>query len=201
MVCLVEPKHYTPNLTAGALLLSESRKIAQLMLSEVDNHQWRNAIEIQNILQKRSLSTAQRIASLIRSRLKLMKPTLWRLVADGDSEVSRHAIFAATIKYSPLLGDYLDTIVRIQFQSFEERLTFRLWDEFIRQCMQQDPSMAEFPETTFRKVRSNIHKVLYEAGYLCNRRTMILQRVEISPQVIHYLKENHEKYVLRCIQV
>lgn len=196
-----DSKHYTANMTAGTLLVAESRKIADLMLLGVDKQQWKESIEVQNILQKRSLATAKRIATLIRSRLKLMKPSLWKLVVEGDSEVSRHSVLASVVKHSPFLGDYLDIVVREQFQNFEERLTLRLWEEYIQQCMQRDPSMPEFPKSTARKVRTNVHKVLYEAGYLCNRHSMILQHVEISPQVIGYLVENNEEYVLRCIQV
>ena len=194
-------KHYRAGFTAGALLVPESRKIADLLLGGADKKQWRNAVENQNILQKRSLATAQRIGTLIRSRLILMKPALWKLVSEGDSEVSTHAVLAATVKHSPLLGDYLDTVVREQFQNFEEQLSLRLWDEYIQQCMQRDPSMPVFPESTVRKVRSNIHKILFEAGYIRDRRSMVLQHVEIVPEVISYLEKNNEDYVLRCIQV
>lgn len=201
MAILADSIHYTANLTAGALLVPESRKIAELMLSGIDNRQWKDAVESRNVLQKRSLATAKRIAALIRSRLSLMKPPLWRLVAEGDSEVSRHAVLAATVKHSPLLGDYLDTVVRDQYRRFEERLSLRLWDEYIQQCMQRDPLMHEFPESTARKVRTNVHKVLYEAGYLRTRKSMVLQHVEIAPEVVSYLAEHNEEYVLRCIQV
>jgi hypothetical protein len=162
MVSLADSKHYTANLTVAALLVPESRKIAELMLSEVDDRKWKDVVEVQNILQKRSVATAKRIAAFIRARLKLMKPTLWKLIAEGD---------------------------------------LRLWNDYIQQCMQRDPSMPEFPESTAQKVRANVHKVLYEVGYLCNRHSMLLQHVEISPEVISYLEENREDYVLRCIQV
>lgn len=197
----MQSKHYKANLTAGALLVPESRKIAALLIEGVEKSFWIDAIENQNILQKRSRATAIRTANLIRARLKLMKPDLWKLVKEGDSEVATHAVLAATIKYSPLLGDYLDTIVRSQFKQFEERLSYRLWEEYIQQCMQRDPSMTEFPEATAQKVKRNVHKILFESGYLRNRHLMILQHVQIAPEVINYLSENGEDYVLRCIQV
>lgn len=198
---MTKQKRYTANVTTGALLLPESRKIADLMLSGANEQKWKEAIQNQNILQKRSLATAQRIGTLIRSRLILMKPALWKLVSEGNSEESTHAVLAATVKHSPLLGDYLDTVVREQFQNFEEQLSLRLWDEYIQQCMQRDPSMPVFLESTARKVRSNIHKILFEAGYIRDRRSMVLQYVEIVPEVISYLEKNNEDYVLRCIQV
>ena len=201
MVAEVRPKEYSANVTAGALLVPESRKIADLLLSDVSKDQWKDAVLNQYILQKRSHETARRVANLIRSRLVLMQPALWELVRDGDAEVSKHAVFAAAIKHCPLLGDYLDLVVRGQFQRMEEQLSQRLWDEFIQDCMQRDPDMPDFPETTARKVRTNIHKILYEAGVIKDRRSMSLQRVDIAPEVSQYPKEYHEDYVLKCIQV
>ena len=61
--------------------------------------------------------------------------------------------------------------------------------------------MDDFSPSTANKIRSNIHKILVEAGYLQNSRTLILNRVEIAGEVIHYLQSRNENYVLRCIQV
>ena len=194
-------KHYKANVTAGALLVSESRKIADLLLSGVDKNNWKDAVENKNILQKRSLASAKRIAVLIRSRLGLMDNGLWAMIVKGDSTLATHATFAAAIKHCILLGDYLDSVVRDQFQRLEDRIPKRCWDEYIVQCAQRDPLMKDFPPSTARKVRSNIHKILVEAGYLHDSRTLILQRVEIEQQVLNYLRNRNEDYVLRCIQV
>lgn len=192
---------YKANLTAGALLVPESRKIAELLLAGVNSNEWKDAIETQNILQQHSLSSAKRIASLIRSRLESMKPELWKLVLNGDSTTATHAVFATVIKQSVLLGDYLNLVVREQFRRLEDKLTTRLWDDYILNCKQRDPEMDDFPPSTAKKVRSNIHKILAEAGYLKDRRRLTLQKVDISPDVLNYLRENNEDYVLRCIQV
>lgn len=197
----MESRRYKANITAGSLLIPESRKVAQLLLEEVGNAGWKDAIESQNILQRRSISTAMRIAALIRVRLKLMEPALWKLIVNGDSTVATHAVFASAIKHCQLLGDYLDLVVREQFNRFEDRLSIRIWDDYIVECTQRDPLMGKFPDSTAIKIRSNIHKVLVEAGYLRDVRSKILQRVEISPEVIGYLEANNENHVLRCIQV
>ena len=50
----------------GALKLPESRCIADLLLRHVDAEDWKDAIVSKNILQARTLTTARRLASLIR---------------------------------------------------------------------------------------------------------------------------------------
>ena len=192
---------YRANITAGALLVPESRKIAELMLAKVNSDEWKLAIEDQNILQQHSLATSLRIANFIRSRLILMTPELWELIRDGDSVTSTHACFAAAIKHCKLLGDYLDIVIREQFRKFEERLTPGLWELFILGCKQRDLEMKDFPPSTAKKMRTNVHRILNQAGYLTGGRKWILQKVDISPEVLEYLKSYKEKYVLRCIQV
>ena len=61
--------------------------------------------------------------------------------------------------------------------------------------------MVDFPLSTAEKMRSVVHKILYEAGYIRKLSTWELQRIDIDSEVIDYLKENHENYVLKCIQL
>lgn len=70
---------YKANITAGALLVPESRKIADLMLRNVSSVEWKEEIEQKNILQKLSVSSSQRVAAHIRARLELMTFELWQI--------------------------------------------------------------------------------------------------------------------------
>lgn len=193
--------HYKANITAGALLIPESRKIADLMLKNISKEEWKHEIEEKNILQRLSVSSSKRIASFIRARLGLMTSDLWAMVRDGDATLSIQANFASAIKHCRLLGDYLDIVIREQFKKMENSLPLPLWDEFIVLCEQNDPLMEQFPPSTAQKMRSNIHKILIEVGYLSDPYKRKLQKIEIVPDVIDYLKKNNEKYVLKCIEV
>jgi len=191
---------YKANITAGALLVSESRKIADLMLRKVSPLEWKDAIEQRNILQKLNVSSSKRIASYIRSRLEPMTPELWQMVRDGDAVLATQSVFAAAIKHCRILGDYLDLVVREQFRKMDDQLTPALWDEFVLSCRQRDLQMEDFPPTTASKMRSVVHKILAEVGYLKNPRIWQLQKIEIVQEVTAYLKDNNEGYVLKCIQ-
>lgn len=192
---------YIANVTTGALLVPESRKIADLMIRKVSAEEWKDAIERQNILQKLSVSSSKRVASFIRARLELMTPELWQIVRDGDAVLATQAIFAVTIKHCRILGDYLDLVVREQFRKLDDKLTPALWDEFLLSCKQRDPLMEDFPPSTAKKMRSVIHKILVEVGYLKSAYDWHLKKIEIVPEVTEYLKINNEKYVLKCMQV
>jgi len=192
---------YKADITAGSLKVSESRIIADLLLKGVDETSWKEAIQNENVLQVKNPATAIRIGRLIRKRLELMRPNLWRLVRDGTGTVATHAVFAAAIKHSPLVGDFLDLVVKEQYRLFNTVLSNKLWDEYLDDCRGRDPDMPVWNESTIKRLRSSVYQILAQAGYIENTRTKKLQTVRIVSQVVQYLKKNNEHYVLHCIRV
>jgi hypothetical protein len=192
---------YKADITAGSLKVSESRVIADLLLRDMDEQGWNKAIQGDNILQAKNIATAIRIGRLIRKRLELMTPDLWRLVRDGTGTVATHAVFAAAIKHSPLLGDFLDLVVRDQYRIFNTVLSDKLWEAYLNDCRGRDPDMPIWNESTRKRLRSSIYQILAQAGYIENTRTKKLQTVHIASQVLQYLEKNNEHYILHCIRV
>jgi Putative inner membrane protein (DUF1819) len=197
----VAETRYKADITAGALKLPESRLIADLLLRQVDAEGWEDAIVTNNVLQARNPATARRLTRLIRGRLETMGPDLWELVRDGKGTVTTHAVFAAAVKNSPLLGDFLEIVVGEQYRLFSPALSYKLFADYLESCRERDPEMPEWNETTRRRLRSSVFQILAQAGYIENTRSLKLQTVHIADQVLHYLKANQEEYVLRCIQV
>lgn len=191
---------YRADITAGSLKVTESRRIADLLLRRLDAQGWKHAIIDDNVLQARNPETAKRLARLIRSRLEPMGPELWRLVRDGKGNVATHAVFAAAVKQSPLLGDFLGVIVADQYRLFAKALSNKLFDEYLDGCKVRDPNMPEWNETTKRRLRSSVFQMLAQAGYLENTHSLNLLPVQIAEQVHRLLKDRKEAYVLRCLE-
>ena len=192
---------YRADLTAGSLKIAESRVIADLLLRGVDETGWRQATIKDNALKAKSPATALRLARLIRQRLETMSPELWQMVRDGTVVVSTHAVLAAAVKHSYLLGDFLDLVVRDQYRRFGTALTKTLWFDYLEGCRGRDPAMPQWHESTTRRIGSSVFQILAQAGYLKDTRLMLLQRPHITTEVIGYLERNQEDYVLRCITV
>ncbi len=190
---------YKADITAGSLKLAESRRVADLLLQRVDVKGWNEAIIDRNVLQIRSPATAKRMASFIRARLETMGPELWKLVRDGQGAVANHAIFAAALKHSPLLGDFLELVVGEQRRRFASILSLRLFDEYLEGCRERDHEMPEWSEATRRRLRSSVYQILAQAGVVDDTKSLKLQPVFFSDQVLRYLKSEREYYVLRCI--
>lgn len=182
-------------------MVPESRIVADLLLRGVDAAGWKQAIEGENVLRKRSSTTASTKAALIRSRLQTMSEGLWQLVRDGSKPVATHAVLAATIKYSPLVGDFLDLVVRDLYRRFEDTVKPQHWDRYLEDCRNRDPKMPLWSAGTLESLRTRTFGMMTEAGYLSDSRTRTLKPMRVSPEVVRYLKESNEDYVLRCMQV
>ena len=192
---------YRATIAMGSLKIAESRTIADLLLRGVNARVWRSEVVEKNVLQIRSVETAARLAQLLRARLELMQPELWEMVRDGSSLLATHACLAAAVKHSPLLGDFLDIAVREQYRLFRPALSNSIWEHFIEDCRSRDPGMSDWSESTVARIRSTVFAILAQAGYVESPRTLRLQTVHVAREVLHYLFEQDERYVLRCIEV
>lgn len=192
---------YRADITAGSLKVAESRVIADLLLKQADDDEWKAALHKENVLQTRSPRTADRLSILIRNRLETMQPALWKLVRDGNAMVATHACLAAAVKHSALLADFLELVVKEQYRIFAEKLTYQMWGDFIADCQNRDAELPEWSESTINRLRSSVLQILEQAGYIDNTKSLRLQTVHLAGEVVKYLEKHDESSVLRCIQV
>jgi len=196
-----ENKIYTGDIVAGALLMEESRKIASLLLENVNPDEWHQAIVLDNILQKRSPMAAKRQARLIKNRLTTMDRDLWQLVYDGSSEITSQALLAASIKQSRLVGDFMDMVLRQHWQTFTKTISVSDWNQFLDTCAQMDPKVDTWKESTRSKLKQVVFRMLAEAKYIESTRSCELIPVSLAPKIEEYLVKKNEEYVLKCMKI
>ena len=83
-----------------------------------------------------------------------MGPDLWRIIRDGKGNLATHAVLAAAVKHSPLLGDFLDLVVREQFRLFGKTLANKPWDEYLDGCQERDPDLPQWNDSTRKRLHS-----------------------------------------------
>ena len=192
---------YKADIAGGSLKVYEARIIADLLLRDLSASQWRQAIELENVLQKTSISTAKRQASLIKARLKLMTPELWIIIRDGTKPAATQAMFASAIAHSRLLRDFLIYDVRDRFRSGNLALTRSHWRSFVAACQERDPDMSIWSESTSNKLGDSVLRILVEVGMLSEGEKPTLLPVHYQPEVLDYLKKRKCDDVLRAMQV
>lgn len=191
---------YNAEISAGSLMPLESKRVAALMLTRPDDTAWRDAIEVQNILQKNTPATARRQATLIRKRLLTLDAKAWEMIASRESEVVNQLLLAASVKHSLLLGDFLRNVYADRQRRLETGLSVADWQDFLTQCAHHDAAVANWTESTKAKLFQVIVRILVEAKYLDSARSMKLTPQSLHPDVQRYLRKHHESYVLQCLE-
>ena len=182
-------------------MLAESRRIAALLLSNPTDAEWTHAIKIENILQKNTPATAFRQANLIRKRLITLDREGWKLIAEGDMEVSVQLLLAAAIKHSYLLGDFLRDVYAIQLSLMERSVNTHLWDGFWVECIHRDDEIDHWSVSTRKKLFEVIVRILVESKYLDSSKLKNMTPPSLHPVVISFLKRHGEHDVLNAMKV
>ena len=187
---------YKSDLTGGSLMVRESRIIASLLIAGSSTDEWNRCIMIDNLLQKRSPASAKRNAQAIRKRLELLGPSFWFALRDGDEELATQVAFCAALERNLLLVEFIERVVRDAYSSQAECLELYQWGEFLDDCAHRDQSIANWTDSSRKKMGQVVFRMLVEMGYLETSRSLKLQNVSIRPE-IKTLLDDHCKYRLK----
>ena len=193
---------YNAEISAGSLMLPESRRVARLLLTHPSKEQWFEALKIDNILQKKSPATARRQARLIRNRLDTLEDEAWSLIADGTQELATQLLFAAAIKHSRVLADFLRDVYVGHLRRLEQNISpAKDWEAFLSECVQRDPEVGNFSDSTKAKMLQVVLRILAEARFVDSTKTLRLTPPHLHPDVVRYLKRHDEITVLSTMDM
>lgn len=170
---------YNAEISAGSLLIPESRRIAELMLSKPRQADWDNAIVRDNILQKKP-ATAKRQAKLIRKRLETLDEEALRLIIQSDAELCGQLLMAAALRHSQLMADFMRDVYASDLRQLERTLSHRQWEAFLSDCAHHDEAVSRWAASTRLKMFQVIVRILVEAKFLDSTKNM-----QLTPPMLH----------------
>ncbi len=198
---MLEQFHYDSDLIGGSLMVRESRIIADLLLREATAEQWQQAIQLENVLQKRTAASAQRNATAIRKRLERLEPDFWKALRDGDDELATQVAFCGALERNLLLVEFMETVLRDAYTSQAEQLDSYVWLDFLEERSQRDPDIVDWKESSKKKMGQVVFRMLAEVGYLKSTRKLELQRVIVRAELRSLLEEHYKQRIKRCMEV
>lgn len=154
---------YNAEISAGSLMPAESRRVAALLLTDPDENAWIRAIEVDNILQKKTPATARRQARLIQRRLITLDAQAWKMISERENEVVNQLLLAAAVKHSELLGDFMRNVYADRQRRLEVALSPVDWQDFLIHCAHQDAAVAGWSDSTKAKLFQVIVRILVES--------------------------------------
>ena len=123
---------YRLSFTAGGLLVREAR-IAALQYQQL--REWtlaRSAVDDDNLLQARTVSTGRRLSREVVQRLTELTDAELDLLVDGTSAERGKLMWVAACRRYAMLGEFAEEVVRERFLLLAPTLDHSHFDSFAR---------------------------------------------------------------------
>ena len=184
----MKAKKYIADLTAGGLLLAESRVVAETLLDDLSEPAWRDLIDKQNILRKKSPRTALRYARVIRSRLQPLGKDFIADVVAAHGQVYTQLILLSAILHCPVIPDFMTAVIADARRQYQSQLPPLAWTSFIDERARVITDLGSLSDTTIHKSGTNLLRILVEAGYLDSAKTGCFQPIYLLPETYQWLE-------------
>jgi hypothetical protein len=182
-------------------MIKESQLIAELLLSNPTKEDWDDAIVEQNILQKRSPASAKRNAATIKKRIALLGEDFLTMLANANHEEASQLMMAATLINSPLLADFMRTVVMEAKRLYRESIDVKDWQYFWEERSRIYPEFTELSEASTYKISQVAFKVMTDGGFLESTRTKELTNVFVTPDVRNLLISMDKEEIIQAMEI
>ncbi len=162
----VAPLRYALSFTTGTLLSREAALLAPLFVQHRDWETVRRLALDSNVLQVRTHSTGIRLVRETVKRLSVLADDEVALVAEVTASERSHLMWAAACRRYELIGEFAEEVLRERFLLLAPTLGHQDFDSFVRSKALWHDEVAEIKDSTLRKLRSNVFRMLKEAALL-----------------------------------
>ena len=162
----ISRSRYALSFTTGALLTQEAMLAAPLLLREHDWARVRQAIDDDNLLQSRTRSSGSRRAREVTQRLSVLNDAEIELLVDATATERGYLLWAAACRRYELIGELAEEVLRERYLVLAPTLGYDEFDSFIRTKALWHEEIAELKDSTMRKLRATVFRMLVEAGLL-----------------------------------
>ena len=187
-------KDYVGDLIGASLLITESRIIAEYLLKNLSDDEWKSLVIEENILQKRSGQTASRYTKTIRQRIEVLGDDFIVSLLESAERAYIQLLMAALLINSPIVADFMRLSLAEARRTYKPTLASDAWTEFYDTQIRVYPELNKFFESTINKMGNNAIRSLVDSGYLSDSRKRHIQPVYLLPEVreclIHLGKED-----------
>ncbi|MGV2989374.1 DUF1819 family protein [Vibrio sp. E150_011] len=198
---MAEHKKYLGDLIGGSLMITEAQLIAELLLSDPSKEQWDDAIVDQNILQKRSPASAKRNAATIKKRIANLGNKFLSTLVNANYEEAAQLMMAATLINSPLLADFMCTVVMDAKRMYRENIDMKDWEYFWEDKCRIYPDFADMSESSTYKIAQVAFKVMTDGGFLESTKTKVLTNIYITPDVRQLLVDMDRDDIIQAMEI
>ena len=192
----VTEKPYSLSFTAASLRPELARVVAEHFLNLGDWEAVRREILAVNALQTRTPASGLRLEREFRQRLMTLTPEQLRLLSNGSADERAAMSWLAMLKYNAFVFEFVAESLRDKLAARDATLRPSDYETFIDAKSTAHPELSGLKESSRKKVRAVLRRMLTEAGLLVPGHALgTLQRAVPSPSALAAIRNDSPSWL------
>ena len=184
-------------LTREQFLFYETRITARLMSEGFDDDQVADKIVEENLFQYPTERSIRQMAKTCINRMKALgDDDLISAVASQSSETAKQVCMYAMMKQYRLVWDFMITVIGEKYRMQDFSFSQMDVNVFFMQLQEQDDYVAGWSESTVKKIRQILFRVLAENEYLDDIKADHINPVWLNPVLENAIRSNNDDRAL-----
>lgn len=190
---------YSATLTGASFLLYELKQVLKLKKQGFSDAEIKKRVIEENVFEYKFTSSLKRIVPSVIRRATALDEQLQEWILSGQLDVGKIINLYAIMKTDRLFFEFMDEIIREKLEANNYLLEKKDLNVFFVTKAEQDEKMAKWTEQTISKLKQVYMKLLYEAGFLRDKKSGELSRVLIDEDIKRHLTYIGDSAYLRAM--
>lgn len=187
---------YSSSLNGASFLLFELKQVVKLQQKGLSHQEIRKKVVEENLFQFENKGRINRTLPSVMRRAKVIDSTLGTLMLEGSVEMSKVINLYAIMKTDLLFYEFMDEVIREKLQSNNYLIEKKDINLFFTTKSEQSEKVASWSTINIEKLKRAYMQVLFESGFLKERRGNELNRLIIDEQIKdHLIRIGDSKYI------
>lgn len=187
------------SITREQFLFYETRTTAKLLNEGLNEDEVINQIVSDNLFQYPTEKSVKVVARGCIRRLKALNdPELIRAIANEPSEVAKQICLYAMMKQYRLVWDFMITVIGNKYEKYDMSFGKIDMNTFFIRLQEQDDAVASWSDSTIKKVKQVLVKILVENEYLDSTKADHLNPVWLQPILENAIKTAGDNIALKA---
>lgn len=192
--CSMKNDRYSMTFSTGGLFLREAVILAELYLEHQSWDPVRTKVLSDNLLQARTMASAQRVYREICARLKTLSCGEIRLFVEGSPPEQAHLLWISICRRFTFIAEFAVEVLREHYISLKSTVKPEDFDFFFNKKSEWHPELDEITLKTRIKLRQVLFRMMREAG-LVTPEGMIIA-VILSPRIQGAIPRERQQDIL-----
>ena len=188
---------YSAAITREQFLFYEMRTTAKLVSEGLDHEDVVKRIISENLFQYPTEKSVRKMALCCLRRLEALgDETLIKAIAEKSSNVSKQICLYAMMRQYHLVRDFMVTVIGDKYSRFDNSFGKVDLNVFFLRLQEQDDWVATWSESTIKKLKQVLLKMLVDNEYLDSTDSNHLNPVWLDSELENAIRANHDEAVL-----